>query len=180
MKKTKNLLAIVAMMLLIAMLSVAGTVAWLTAATDSVVNTFTVGDIEIELDESDELDLKIIPGKTIAKDPVVTVLANSEACWLFVKIDVANWSEKLTYTVADGWEALDSVAGVYYREVAATTADTDFAVLANNQVVVLDTLTAAEMEAMETAQPEMTFTAYAVQKENVANAAAAWAIATAN
>ena len=43
MKNTKNLLVIVAMMLLVAMVSVAGTVAWLTAQTNIVSNTFTVG-----------------------------------------------------------------------------------------------------------------------------------------
>ena len=109
-----------------------------------------------------------------------TVLANSEACWLFVKIDEDNWSDKLTYTIADGWTALTGVDGVYYRAVDATTANTDFAVLASNQVVVANTLTADEMEEMEKDQPKLTFTAYAVQQENVADAATAWTIATAN
>ena len=155
--------------------SIAGTIAWLTDATAPVENTFTVGDINIELDEADVLDLKIIPGKTITKDPEVTVLANSEACWLFIKVETANWSNKLTYEIAEGWNELEGVPDVYYREVAATTVDTVFAVLADDQVLVSDTLTKTEAEAMKNPQPKLTVTAYACQKENVDSAAAAWA-----
>lgn len=158
--------------------AVGGAFAWLQDSTAPVVNEFTVGDIDIDLTESSDLDLKIIPGKTITKDPKVTVKANSEACWLFVKIEAANWSDKLTYTVADGWTALPGQTGVYYREVTATTADTDFAVLKDDQVIVADTLTKTEVEAMKTSAPKLTFTAYAVQKDNVADATTAWSIAT--
>lgn len=87
---------------------VGGTVAWLIADTDPVVNTFTYGDIDIELDETktDEEgnpvdedndgnpdktqegnDYEMIPGEEYLKDPEVTVLAGNEACWLFVKLE---------------------------------------------------------------------------------------------
>ena len=122
-------------------------------------------------------DYKIIPGTNMPKDPTVTVKADSEACWLFVKVDVTKWpASKVTYGIAEGWTELASAASgsykVYYREVPATTADTNFYVLANNQIVVSNELTKTEMEAITT--PKMEFTAYAVQKENVASAAAAW------
>ena len=58
---------------LIVCATVAGTLAWLTDTTDPVVNTFTVGDINITLTESKNLDLKMVPGRTITKDPKVTV-----------------------------------------------------------------------------------------------------------
>ena len=61
-----------------------GTLACLTSTTGAVTNTFTVGDINITLDETTS-DYKMIPGYTIAKDPKVTVAANSEKCYLFVK-----------------------------------------------------------------------------------------------
>lgn len=85
--------------------AVGGTVAWLVAKTDPVVNTFTYGDINITLTETTGENYKIIPGVDIGKDPKVTVKADSEACWLFVKVEeegtfVAN---KVTYSVADGW-----------------------------------------------------------------------------
>lgn len=67
--------------------AVGGTVAWLVAKTDPVVNTFTYGDINITLTETTGENYKIIPGVDIGKDPKVTVKAGSEACWLFVKVE---------------------------------------------------------------------------------------------
>ena len=54
---------------LIVCATVAGTLAWLTDTTDPVVNTFTVGDINITLTECENLDLKMVPGQPIRKDP---------------------------------------------------------------------------------------------------------------
>lgn len=163
-------------LVLVFAVAVGGVVAWLTDKTDPVENTFTVGDINITLTESPNLDLKMVPGKTITKDPKVTVEAKSEACWLFVKVkESTNFGTFMTYTMANGWTALDGQNGVYYREVAATTADTSFAVLKDNQVTVKDGVTKAQLEEVKTAnQPTLTFTAYAVQKDNIADAATAW------
>ena len=144
--------------------SVGGTLAWLTAKTDAVTNTFTVGDIDITLAET-TTDFKMVPGCTIAKDPKVTVKANSEACWLFVKIEESNVDDFITYNVAEDWTALTDVNGVYYRKVEATTDDTAFDVLADNQVTVKDTVTKEMMNVLTTEEiyPTLTFTAYACQ-----------------
>lgn len=176
----KKVLSIVAVVLVLCC-AIGGTLAWLTDKTDPVVNTFTVGDINIELTESENLNLKMVPGNTITKDPKVTVKANSEACWLFVKVEEsANFDNFMTYAMADGWTALPDVAGVYYREVAATTAATDFSVLQGNSVSVKDTVTKADLNALtQNTFPTLTFTAYAVQKDNVNSAADAWAKANA-
>ena len=172
--KKKAWVSLVAVVLVLCC-AVGGTLAWLTAKTNEVKNTFTVGDINIDLTETTE-DYKMVPGNTIAKDPKVTVKAGSEACWLFVKVEKsANFDSFMTYGIADGWTELPSVDGVYYREVSTTTADTDFAVLKDNQVKVLDTVTKTMLEAAKTDAPTLTFTAYAVQKDNVATAAEAWA-----
>ena len=156
---------------------IGGTIAWLTAKTAPVVNTFTVGDISITLTETTD-NFKMVPGNTIAKDPVVTVKADSEDCWLFVKIEKANDLDTyITYTVDSGWTALTGVDGVYYRTVSASNTDQVFNVLKDNQVTVKDTVTKEMMEGLkaETAElPTLTFTAYAVQKDNVATAADAW------
>ena len=137
---TKTMFMILAVVLIVG-ISVGGTLAWLTATSGPVVNTFTVGDINITLTET-TTDYKMVPGNTINKDPKVTVKAGSEACWLFVKIEKStNLDSFITYSVANGWTALDGVDGVYYREVSATTADTEFPVLANDRVTVKNTVT---------------------------------------
>ena len=138
----KLVVAMLAVTLLIGC-AIGGTVAWLTAKTDAVVNTFTYGNINITLTESTGNNYKIIPGKDITKDPKVTVKATSEACWLFVEVKEEGTfvADKVTYSIADGWTKGDGTkipANVYYREVSAVTADTDFSVLKDNKITVKD------------------------------------------
>ena len=181
---TKVLVMTLALMLVVG-LSVGGTLAWLTAKTNSVVNTFTVGDIDITLAETTGATYKIIPGVDLPKDPKVTVVQDSEACWLFVKVEEANWPDaveedgtrKVNYAIADGWTLVGGTTNVYYREVAASDADQAFDVLANNQVTVSETLTKTEANAI-TVAPTLTFTAYAIQQEGFTSAEAAWAEAS--
>ena len=173
--KKKAWVSLVAVVLVLCC-AVGGTLAWLTAKTNPVKNTFTVGDINIDLTETTK-DYKMVPGNTIAKDPKVTVKSGSEACYLFVKVEKStNFGQYLSYEMADGWTKLED--GVYYREVSATTADTGFAVLKDNQVKVLDTVTKTLLETAKTNAPTLTFTAYAVQKANIADAKTAWAEAS--
>ena len=149
-------------------------------------DAFTYGNINIELTETTGENYKIIPGKNIAKDPKVTVKANSEDCWLFVKVveDGTFVANKVTYTIrADGWtkgNGTDIPENVYYRVVPAATTDTAFYMLTGNTanpngvVTVKDTLTKDDIKDITT-NPTLTFTAYAIQKEGFANAKAAWA-----
>lgn len=176
-------------------LGIGGTLAWLTAQTGPVVNTFTYGDINIDLTETDFDGDKnekantydLVPGDTQAKDPKVTVEADSEACYLFVTVTPSeNYEDYMApiEELAEGWDELQS--GVYYREVseADAKAGVSYYILKgsttnpNGEVKVLDTVTKADINAL-TAEtyPTLTFQAYAVQKDNVADAAAAWAIA---
>ena len=144
---------------------VAGTVAWLTDKTPSVTNTFTTSDINIELKETKN-NFQMIPGCTIAKDPKVTVKADSEACYLFVKlVKSENFNQYMTYDMAKGWTELQGNAGVFYREVAAATTDTTYEVLKDNQVTVRDDVTKEQMNALTAADtyPTLTVTAYASQ-----------------
>ena len=159
--------------------AVGGTLAWLISKTAPVVNTFTYGDINIDLAETTGTDYKITPGVNISKDPKVTVKANSEACWLFVKVEEQGTfvADKVTYGIADDWRKGDGNGipkNVYYREVGAVTDDTPFNVLKDNQVIVSDTLTKEDIKGI-TAKPTLTFTAYAVQKDGIDTAADAWA-----
>ena len=175
--------------------AVGGTIAWLTKTTDPVVNTFTYGNIDITLTETvpENRQAKIIPGKDIPKDPKVTVKANSETCYLFVKVveDGTFVANKVTYTIrADGWtkgDGTDIPADVYYREVPAATTDTAFYMLTGNTanpngvVTVSENLTKTEVNSITAGtQPTLTFTAYAVQKDGVTSVTDAWAKASAN
>ena len=179
--KTKVLAVVLALVLVIGC-AAGATLAWLKVETTPVVNTFTVGNIDINLDETTGEEYKMVPGNDIAKNPKVTVLKDSEDCWLFVEIDEsANLEDFITYGIADGWTALAGETGVYYREVATSTTNQEFPVLAGNEVTVLDTVTKEMMDditAGKEEKPTLTFTAYAVQKANVADAAAAWSVAT--
>lgn len=170
--------------------AVGGTLAWLISKTDPVVNTFTYGDINIGLEETTGRDYTITPGVDINKDPKVTVTAGSEDCWLFVKVKEENWptftdadkTKKVSYRIAEGWTALTGQTGVYYREVEAATAkagvsyyilkgDTTYA---NGVVTVSDTLTKDEVDQLKEKKPTLTFKAYAVQKDGIADATTAW------
>lgn len=172
----KKLLILIACLSVVLCTLVTGTIAWLTDKTDSITNEFTPSDISITLTESENLDLKMVPGKAIAKDPKVTVKANSEPCWIFVKIEEStNFDTFMTYAIADGWTQLTGVDGVYYREVSSSTEAQKFSVLANDQVTVKSEVTKLQMNALTTENyPTLTFTAYAIQQEGFETANDAW------
>ena len=176
--KKKTLISIIAVALVLCV-SVGGVLAWLTDKTDPVVNTFTVGNIDLTLAET-TTNYKMVPGATIDKDPVVTVKANSEKCWVFVKFEKsANLDDFITYTAATGWSRLEGVDDeVYYRVQDATTEDVTYSVLANDKVAVKDTVTKGMMDELKAdgaVQPKLTFTAYAIQYAGFDTAAGAWA-----
>lgn len=176
--KKKTLISIIAVALVICV-SIGGVLAYLTSTTDEVVNTFTVGNINLDLTETTGNQYKMVPGQTITKDPKVTVKANSEESYVFIKVTKstnAKFDDYMTYDIADGWTALDGNDGVYYREVAATTADTDFVVIKDNIVTVKGTVTKDMMDNLSTeTYPTLTFKAAAVQKAGFSTATDAWA-----
>ena len=159
--------------------AVGGTAAWLAAKSEPIASTFTFGDINITLTETDpqEQPIKIIPGVDIPKDLKVTVQANSVDCWLFVKVvETGTFVEnKVTYFIDDGWTKGDGSqipTNVYYREVNTATDDSVFSVLMGDKITVSNELTKADIENIT--GPTLTFTAYAVQREGIDTAADAW------
>lgn len=84
--KLRKALMMVCCMALLVGITIGGTVAWLTAQTESITNTFTVGDINITLAETTGTEYKVIPGTVVDKDPTVTVVDGSEKCWVFVSV----------------------------------------------------------------------------------------------
>ena len=110
MKKSKVVITTLCAVLLVTV-SVLGTLAYLTSQ-DKVVNTFTVGKVNISLDEADvnedgtviggsdrvkENNYHLIPGQTYVKDPTITVKAKSEASYVRML---------LTINCADAFDAI--------------------------------------------------------------------------
>lgn len=189
--KKKSFMTVLALVLVLSV-AVSGVVAWLTDKTGTVTNTFTVGDINIELKESGAVSsedgnatkaYKLMPGVDLVKDPKVTVKAGSEACWLFVKVTESNWPTckeadgttlKVKYDIDSTWQPVTGHSGYYYMKVDATTADKVFPVLNGNKIVVSDELNKAELVAMKDNPPTLTFVAAAVQQDKIDNVNAAW------
>lgn len=187
--KTKALtLSLCAVLLVVT--TVFATMAYLTSQ-DSVNNTFTVGKVEITLDEARVNDYgvptapaervesntyKLIPGRTYTKDPTVHVAADSEECWLFVKVEngLVNAEAAGDTTIAAqmaeiGWSPLSGTGNIYaYR--TTVTAGADIKVFESFKIA-----DNADVAAYEGAK--INVTAYAVQADGFKTAAAAWAAA---
>lgn len=96
MKKT---IAIVALVVLVAVASVLGTLAYLTD-TKKVDNTFTMGDVHIKLDETNvndpegdrvtKNDYAVYPGAVVTKDPIVHNVGKNGA-YIRATVNVSNW-----------------------------------------------------------------------------------------
>ncbi|MBE5758773.1 MAG: hypothetical protein E7332_01915 [Clostridiales bacterium] len=208
MKKTNKM--IIALSLSIVLLMgclIGGTLAWLLDKTNPVRNVFTTSDIDIELDETTE-GYEMVPGHTIDKDPFVTVKANSEACYVFVKVEkTANLDTYIAYAIDGDWKKLED--GVYYLTADELTTDQVFHILGegsytdpmgtedtaddvtieweNDEVGVKPSVTRTMMDDIKqgkVAAPELTFTAYSVQRFETNgeefSAAEAWALAQNN
>lgn len=174
-KKTMALAAVLAVILCA---TIGGTIAYLMDQTDPVVNTFTYGNVNIKLEESDpNIDgdndpatmphtYYGLPGQTIAKDPKVTVTEKSVACWLFVKLEKSdNFDDFMTYEMAEGWTKLDGYDNVYYREVSESDEDQKFQVIKGDEIYVKTSVTKEMIDGLtgENA-PTLTIKASAVQK----------------
>ena len=192
--RSKALLLTLCAVLLVAA-SVLGTMAYLTS-TDEVTNTFTVGQVQITLDEKDtdnstpDADrdkanaYHLLPGNEYEKDPTVHVNAVSEDSWIFVKVEngiaafeAATSTEENGYKsisdqiTANGWKALDGVANVYYKPYTKSATGSDLIVFSNFKIAD----TANDVQGWATLNATVNITAYAVQKDGFATAEAAWA-----
>ncbi len=117
--KLGRILLLLACAVLLVCLSVGATLAYLTSS-DTNVNTFTVGDVKITLDEAEvtndgrswvnghdqrvkKNEYHLQPAQTYLKDPTVTVKANSENCYVRMLVTV-NDVEKLqkAFPVVEG------------------------------------------------------------------------------
>ncbi len=114
--KLGRILLLLACAVLLVCLSVGATLAYLTSS-DTNVNTFTVGDVKIVLDEAKVTDedgrvadhatrvktnkYHMQPGLVYQKDPTVTVKANSENCYVRMLVTMDNYNKVQTAFPAD-------------------------------------------------------------------------------
>ncbi len=126
MKKSKVLLMALCAVVLAAV-TVMGTLAYLTDS-EEVVNTFTVGNVDITLDETDvdedgkpiegadrvkENEYHLVPGGEYVKDPTVTVIKGSEEAYVRMLVTITDIADLKTVfgddflpqNYVDGWDS---------------------------------------------------------------------------
>lgn len=211
--KTKALGLVMAAVLLVTA-TIFGTMAYLTD-TDEVVNTFTVGSVAIKLDEAkantdgslvqgaDRVQAnsyKLLPGHTYAKDPMVTVLDNSEEAYVRMTVTISK-SAELDAIFTGGANLLDIFNGYdgsnwLYKgnveDAAANTRTYEFwykeTVSAADGDVALDALFDSITVPGEITNEQLatindmtiTVNAYAIQADGFESAEVAWAAFPAN
>lgn len=190
--KTKILIVSIAI-LVVFFTAISGTIAWLTSKSETVTNTFTYGDINISISETDTKDddklntntYEMIPGNKITKDPLITVKENSENCYLFVKLDkTTNFDEFMEFQVLENWILLEGTDNVYYQEVSQSDAKQEFYVLKDNSVLVKESVTKRMLNELDKNgvrnYPQLNITAYAVQRDSsieaISTATKAWSL----
>ena len=205
----KRTLALILALVLVFGAAVGGTIAYLTS-TDTVTNTFTVGNVAIKLDEAaantdgtlvagaDRVkanSYKLIPGLTYAKDPMVTVLKDSESSYIKMTVTFSKAAELDAIFAPNGadmtsiFNGYDNTTWIYkgntentnantrtyefwYKEtVAAPTADVALDALFDS-ITVPSSITKEQLATIE--GMTITVNAYAMQAAGFANAEAAW------
>ena len=115
MKTAKKAMLMTLCAIILVVATVFGTMAYLTS-TDEVVNTFTVGNVAIKLDEApvdgngkattgDRVkanSYKLLPGHVYDKDPTVTLLAGSETSYVKMTVTFSKANELDAIFAPDG------------------------------------------------------------------------------
>ncbi len=192
MKKSK---IIIAAGVLLFVFLVGGAIAYFTD-TDEKTNTFTIGNVEISLNEDHwslvdadnsgvpDASENIMPGQTIAKDPKVTNESASNAAYVFTKVVVPCTSEAtprelFTYNVNSGWTELSTAAVActngnathvyYYGSNNSLTSLAAGATTPNavfDNVTLLSNLTGAASEGL-TGNKNVVVTGYGIQTQGL-------------
>ena len=135
----RKIMLLAAALVMVAVLGIGGTLAYFTDE-DEEINTFTVGNVDIDLDEPNwdedgSVDAPdVYPGEPLAKDPTVTNVGKNP-CFVRVKVEgldqfVEEFGEKamitLRYKYVDGYNTADWTyydGYYYYNKVLATKVD---------------------------------------------------------
>lgn len=198
-RKLKKAALLLCSAVLLVCISIGATVAYLTS-TAQVVNTFTVGNVAITMDETkvDENGTpiqgagrvqtntyKLMPGHTYTKDPTIHVSDTSEEAYLGVKVVFENSAaadEKLSLNmlsifsgfIADNWtiqKKTQQDGDVYYLLTRKDTVTSGLHIKLFDNVVIPGSMTNEQIAILNGI--EMKITAYAVQKDGFDTPAAA-------
>lgn len=196
-RKLKKAALLLCSAVLLVCISIGATVAYLTSK-DTVVNTFTVGNVAITMDETkvDENGTpiqgvdpvqantyKLMPGHTYTKDPTIHVSDTSEEAYLGVKVvfeNSAEADEKLSLNmlsifsgfIAENWtiqEKTQEDNDVYYLLTRKNTVTKNDNIKLFDYVVIPDEMTNEQIAYLNNIRMEIT--AYAVQKDGFSSAA---------
>lgn len=168
--KRKSLLITIVACMLVAAVSIGGTLAWMTAD-DQVENSFTIGYVNIEVQEegwTDGESKAIAPNGTVDKEPYV---ANTGANPCLIRAQYSISDSALTPHLeilglpGEGW--VDGGDGWYYY-LTVVGAGGKTATPLFTDVKLLDTYT----ELNESVSFDIPVTAQAIQSENMANISA--------
>ena len=109
---------------IVSSISICGTIAYLTTE-DTIVNTLTVGQVDIELDEAavtpdgkpidgaervKENKYHLIPGQTYAKDPTITVKKGSKESYVRIMVSI-NKFETLNNILGNDFKLHNYISG---------------------------------------------------------------------
>ena len=196
-RKLKKAALLLCSAVLLVCISIGATVAYLTSK-DTVVNTFTVGNVAITMDETkvdengtpiqgvDRVQAntyKLMPGHTYTKDPTIHVSDTSEEAYLGVKVvfeNSAEADEKLSLNmlsifsgfIAENWtiqEKTQEDNDVYYLLTRKNTVTKNDNIQLFDYVVIPDEMTNEQIAYLNNIRMEIT--AYAVQKDGFSSAA---------
>ena len=125
---------------------------------------------------------KLIPGHTYVKDPTIHVAAGSEECYLFVKVEngisgIEAAGDTIAQQMEDNkWDALTGASNAsniyFYEEKVSTLSASDVTDIPVFGSFTIDANADVSAYADQTIQVQVT--AYAVQADGFASAAAAW------
>ena len=113
----KRTLIITLSTLIIAIAAVGTTLAYFTD-TDAVTNSFTLGNVSMELTEDlwalpvGQDAMKVMPGTVTPKDPTITIKDGSESAWVFIKVEVSDAAALQAAVDAANTTATDLLPGI--------------------------------------------------------------------
>ena len=176
----KKKITLVVALALVLVVGVFGSLAWLTASTDEVTNTFTIGNIQITLTEPNaptSKEYKVVPGGSATKDPTITVAKDSESCYVYacvtntVKVTV-NGKETVVATPnvnATNWVSVctsgDKTLYRYKEIVNASNAAADITLPVFTTVTYSDLITKDNISEITPTTDKITVDAFAIQSE---------------
>lgn len=170
----KKVLTVIASLALVAAISIGGTLAYLSAQTNEVTNTFTFGNMSLTLTETYTQNSKIYPGAVIDKTPVVSVGAESEPCYVYAKIN-NGFGSYAALNISSDWSLVAGSNNIYrYTSVVDNSAsNTALPLTALFTTVTIDgaSVTSANIETV--AQSTIVIDAFAYQANGTADTAAA-------